>query len=594
MKKNLVRFIEKISYRKNVILIEFSRNMNLTKKDKEHSYLNFENYGFEVGRKINPFPKETKFEEIKLGFSVRFSLPSFFVPNIHENAILHLGYVSIRKIFYIESEEGYISNVCSIISLEKEIEELDLKNGNIEIIDRNTLKYSYNGENRFDKISINDFYILKQGQMYYPNSIQELNSKEFIISFLNPILNQIDKSVVLKVNKKPLTKDVYGFSIKEDVEIPISKVIPATLTLFNFLNYQNKTAHLKLRFSKPIKFFDPTDFMIKYNNNAPKFINYLGVNNDRTIIDISVSNLDIDNIDNAIFEIFTCVNIEEVNTIDDDGEIVFIESKYTSSLFKTSNIDWVLKDYNFSKSIIKFQFSHAILPKSLITNYSVFEGNKNSWNGEKLTIKTGNLNINYDSQNSNNEAKISLKDNESFGEIILKYKENFKAIVKNMTNSKPCQIYIQNNNLFLEFNELEEMDGILVFIDNIKYIPFKDIQSSNENFIFYGYSATGSYSLDNIIYIEPLNGYLDNPFKGQKLYKNYIVALNDNKTFRDYGDDLNITEINGFLRVVGRLEEGIATLKKLKVSETIIIDASKTNVTLDNVECLGSAEVKTR
>ena len=593
-----MKLIKRVSYKNNVIFIEFNEDMdiNVNEIDIEHSYLNFKNYAIEIEEKINKFPVGTKYNEVEFGFSVRFIIPSSFLKNIYDDANLHLGYVDKRKIFYIESAKGHILDICSISSIGKQIEELNLQNGVVDIIDKKTLKYLYSGENRFDNISIRDFFVLKESKSYYPSSIKKITSKEFILNFSELILNESNTSILLKLAKNPKTKDIYGFNIKGDIEIPIINLVPVKLKLFSFVNYQNKIAYFKLKFSKAITFFESNDFMIKYNNIS-KSIKALGINNDGIIIDICVENLDIYDVDNAIFEIFTAVKFEDVHTIDKEGRKVFIDETETFKMFKSFKVNWVLKDYNFSKSIISIQFNENILPKSLITDYSIFKNNIISWNGEKLTIKETMLKIEYEDQSNSQETILTLRldKNDSFGFIVIKSKDGFVITNKNkISNTKPCQIYIQNNILFLEFDEEEEMYGILVFIDTIKYYPTINIQSLSENFIFYGYYPIGYYELNNIIYIEPIEDQTENPFKGGIVQGNYIIGLKNSKKFRYYGEDLVTTEINGFLKIVGILEIGeSANLQNLKVLGTIIIDASRTNVTLDKVECLDNAEIKT-
>ena len=570
--------IKKISYRKNVILIEFNKNMNIT---GEHSYLEIQNYAIKKSNLFNLLPKGTIIQVVKNGYIIKIILPKES-NYLNDKCNLNLGYIFRNKLFYIESKYGIVDFPYNSKNIGKEIEEINLSNGVCEIIDNNTLKYIYNGKNKFFSINIEDFYIEKSNKIYYSNYFIMKSNKEIIFKFKDDIFCEKNERVWFKLNTNPKSKDIYGFFISERGYIKVIDKKMAYIESLSFSNYENNKAFLKIKFSKPLLKFYSKDFSIKYDNKIYN-IEFLNSDSKNMVIDVVVDNIIVKYFLRGIFKLFMAVKYEEVQTIDYLGKKVFIKEEISSKYFSSTNISWDLHGYDLKNSLIKITFKEEILPSSIITN-SNFDLEVKEWNSRILIIPPGKIILSY---NNKNEQVLSLSNNKEFGKIVICFTNNIYNNKKTKFNDKPVLLYIKNNNLFINFNKEETLSLDILDIANIKYYPGVNIRSLENYFIFYGYHPIGKINFtETIINLKPLESEKYNPFKGGIIKASYILNVDNENNFRTYGVYENITIIEGFVKILGNLTfNQMIFIKNLKVKGKIYIDIGNGNIELDKLEC---------
>ena len=569
--------VKKATYRENVILIEFSEYMHI--KAKENSYLNICNYLLKVGKRYFFIPKHSKIEIVEKGFVIRIILPKIYANKLFTINNIYLGYVCGNNFFYIQSLQGTIQNISTSIYLGKEIKILNIEDGIAKIIDKNTLEYIYKGENEFQNIYITDFFVKKLNKNYCPKYFNKKDNK-IIFSFEEDIFYKFINDLSFNTVKIPKSKDIYGLPIKANSSLNVKHNEPTYVRSLSFCNYKNKIGYFKICFSASLSYFLDKDFLIEYKNILYKCF-YESINNKKDTVDIKVYNLDIQDIFNAKFKLILLKNADnKIKTLDYKNEEVIIKEEIISNIFISENIDWVKVDNKLSGSIVKISFQNNVIPNSIITN-SDFNENLKLWNGDNIRIPPRALSM----ENRNNLTIISLKNNNSFGEILIEPLEYLKFIEKTTYNENICFLSLDNNEIIIKFDENEKSEVQFWAIKSIRYNPGKNIQNLNGFFIFSGFSPIKHEELNNVIYIEPLKDG-EKPFNGGVRNNSFVVKINNESKFRNYGNQNVLTTINGFLKVVGNLNPNESVvIENIKILGNIYLDIEESNINFYKIEC---------
>lgn len=556
--------LKKISYRYNVILIEFNENMD---RSGRYSFASPDNYGFEVNESIISFPNTTEVLKNVNGPSVRMKLPQSYSNYIVPNAKIHLGYATLKAVKYIKNSIGIVHNLCVPGILGSMVQDLNISNGVCKAVNDHSLEYIYNGENILYDLNIEDFYVDINGSTIKPIDAVK-NGNKIFFEFPKNTFTDHRGIGSLKVVGSPKSLDIYGFSIAGNVSVAIINDIPTKIVTASLVNQVADKIYVKLLFQSPLVNFHNGDFLASFNNILYD-IQMQSIDAARKVVTITI------NIPYAInmpLKIFTAVPIQLVQTIDIYGAKVYDVDGVYSDEFMASFPTWSSTSNNLSDDIIKLQYERDIRPESIIVDKD-FNGTFIPWDGSDLTIPVGALNIlhgaNYD--------EMKLRNNESFGNIKIYSKVGFNFITKNVSNTETCLIHKEDAAIYIFFNHGELADVSISSIDRFYYIPSEFIESKTNHFIFYGYEPKGELIiLNDTIYVSPLSGASDNPFKGGYHNFNYVLQVDDNHNYRDYGIDSSRTIIQGFIKVVGNLSAGqMIVLNNLDVRVCIILEVKK-------------------
>ena len=579
IKNNLCKdVIKKISYRRNIILLEFNENMDV---EGEHSYLIPKNYAIKKVCTMGLLPKGTKIEVIKKGYIIKIILP-LGLNYLNEKCYLNLGYIFKNNLFYIESKERIIDSPYNIKNIGKEVEELNLKNGICEIIGSHSLRYLYKGKNKFQYINIGDFYIEKDNRIYYPESFEINSNRQIIFKFKEDIFATSNEYIYLNVNHFTKSKDIYGFFIPANAFIKVNNERIVYIESLSFSNYENNLAFLKIKFSKPLLKFRAKDYCIEYNNKKYD-IEFSSIDSKKMTIDVSINNAIVEDFIGSSFKLCMAVEYEEIKTIDYLGEKVFIEREISSKYFSSINVSWDLKGHTIKNSLISIGFNEQIVSSSIITN-SNFDLEEIAWKNKILIIPPEKIILSYKGEK---EIILSLSNNKEFGNIVISFKNKIQDKKKTKFNSNSAILYLKDNNLFIKFHEEEILDFNFLDTENIKYYPGSNIKNIENYFIFYGYHPIGKFNIfQPIINLKPLENEEENPFKGGTMDASYIVNVDNKNKFRTYGIYENQTIIEGFLKIIGNLTiNEIIFIKNLKVLGKVYVNIGDGSIELDGLQC---------
>ena len=570
--------VKKVTYRENVILIEFNEYMHI--KEKQHSYLNKRNYFFKVGGASFLLSKNSKIEMAKKGFIIRIILANNFNYNMNTIDNFYLGYTCWNKFFYIQSFQNTIQNILTPIYLEKEIKILNIEDGIAEIVGDNILKYTYIGENEFYSVNLTDFYLKKLNREYYPKLIKKKDNK-FIFKFEENTFCEYITDISLNVIESPRSKDIYGLSIKKKSKVIAKDIRSTYVKSLSISNCENDRTYFKIYFSAPLSNFFDRDFLIQHDDILYRCF-FESINSEKNIVDIKVYKIKIKNILKDTFKLVLLKNISNnIKTLDYKKEEIIIKEEIISKIFISQDIEWKKINYQLSGSLIKIAFQQKINPSSIISNLN-FNQEVRHWDGRCLAIPPKALKI----EHNNNISKIILKNNRSFGEILIEYKKNMNFINKMSYNEKPCLLYSNNNEIFIKFNNNEKIKVEFIGIIRIIYNPGKNIRNLNENFIFTGFFPIKYSYLNNYIYIHPLQGSDDNPFIGGVKNCSFVIEVNNECTYRDYGNKNTTTIIKGFFKIIGELNSNQSILiNNIKVLGDIYLHVERSNIVFDGVDC---------
>lgn len=564
--------LKKISYRYNVILIEFNENMN---RSGRYSFANPDNYGFEVNESIIPFPNTTEVLTNINGPSVRMKLPQSYSSYIVPNTKVHLGYTALKTVKYIKNSIGIVHNLCVPAILGSMIPDLNISNGTCRVQNDHILEYIYSGENILYDIDIEDFYVDINGNIIKPIDLIKDENK-VLFQFPQNTFITYRGAGKLKVVSTPKSLDIYGFNIVGNVSVAIINNIPTEILTASIVNEAVDKIYLKLLFESPLINFYDGDFLASFNNKLYS-IKTQSIDVSRKVVTVSV---DIPYAVNTPLKIFTAVPIELVQTIDIYGAKVYDVDGVYSETFMASFPIWNSTNNNLSDNIIELKYERNIRPESIIVDKD-FNGTFIPWDGSDLTVPVGALNILHGSTYD----EMRLKNNESFGTIKIYSKAGFNFITKNVINTENCVIHKEDNKIYIFFSHDEKADVSMSAIDRFYYSPSEFIESETEHFIFYGYEPKGRLIfLTDTIYVLPINDANDNPFKGGYYNFNYVLQVDDNHTYRDYGIDSSQSIVQGFIKVVGNLSLGqIIRLNNLDVRVCIILDVKYGSIKINKV-----------
>lgn len=564
--------LKKISYRFNVIVIEFTEDMD---REDKYSYKNVENYGFSPNNSIIPFPTETQvITEVK-GPSVRLTLPHSYNIYIVPNEAVHLGYVYKKSIKYIKSRYGNVHNICDVPILGAMVGGLNIENGLANAISYDTVEYNYQGDNDFYKFDIKDFYAEINGMVVKPIEAQ-IHGSKIIFKFPQDTFKNYNGNGDLKTISNPNTVDIYGFPIEPNKSLHILDKVPRKISTLSLVNILGNKVYLKLLFEKPLIDFYQGDFLALFNGKLYN-IDFEDINGSRDVVKVSAFMI---NGINMPIKIFTAVNYDLVRTIDVNLQKVFDPNGVYSEKFVATTPYWYAGSNSLANNIIDIYYENDVYPESLIIDKN-FNGSYIPWDGKDLIIPIGALKINHGAVYD----ELSLNNNPNFGIVKIYSKQGFNFINNNITNDAQCLLHKDKEKVSIIFSNYERAIAFTSAIDSFYYSPSEFIESKNNYFIFYGYEPKGKKTQNDTLYIPPLQDSLDNPFTGGMSTFNYVLQVDNGHTYRRYGVEGQNTWIQGYVRVVGNLDMGQrAYLVNLNILGGIIVEIENGSITIKDVK----------
>jgi len=575
--------LKKVSYRFNVLVIEFTENII---QENEHIYKENYNYAFKINDKLIVFPTDAIIEYISYPVMISFAFTDEYSQYLSENNEICIGYSTLYEIYYAQSNSGYIPPLSCTAKLKEPIKQLSILNGTAEVMDNKTLEYIYNGDNAFFTISKDDFYIEIDNTIILPLTLVWFNKNEFVLNFPEDTFNNYNGAGCLKVNDVTLTKDIYGFNLKESESLSLGTYI----SYISVINSTNNATFIKVVFSLPLKSLSIEDFTIEYNGVTKNF-DLIFLSDDKTTIYISLyQSLGLrENIN-----LYTNLTYSQVKTLNYLGNKVYIPNNKIVVPFMINSINWNVFDNSLKSSVMSIIFNFNPDPATIITN-SKFDDTDIPWDGSNLEIPTGALII----TKLSNVDEISIKNSTSFGTLKI-YSINDSNFVTSTTfNTEPCLLTLSGNILSFAFDNNENVQAAPLSIVLFEYHPSENIKDLRGKGILTSPAVKGlliyTKNTTTTIYYPPLNDDNENPFTGETLNDNVILYLADNYDMRTYGssNSTQTTTVNGDMTIISELSDELinynnVTLQMLVITGDLYIPSiCYNNFNIDSVEVYG-------
>lgn len=570
----------KASYRKYVLLLQFNKEMLIS---GPNSALDPSNYAIISNNALKVLPSSTVIDTDN-GKDIRIMIPSDYIHYLNPNNFISIGYVDRREIKCVKSYDNYIYNVCDELPLGNEVPEFNLLDGYGILQNEDFILYTHTGENEIGEIYPLDFYAIADGSINKPYEVLKINSTDLLFKF-QPGTFASANDIYLGVHSSPQSTDIYGLPIKGDVFLKITtktKPMLKTLSLSTIDNTIGNRAYLLLLFDDRIKDFYASDFAVQYNGLTYPIVYEGNSYLDRTTFEVWV---DLETplsypLDPIV--LFTNVPYNKIKTINYENTPIKPVPGITAYVFYANNLEWILSyNDNLSSNEISFNFDTPINYGTLITN-SAFDGQFLPWNGSDIQIPAGAISF----KALGNTSIMSLNFNPSFGSITINsdpYNAR-KFVSSDTTNTEPAILKSNGSKISIVFSATESCNAYPMSIDSFSYKGNKLLMSTTENFLCYGYEPNGVLVYKDYIIVPPLTSILDNPFNGGSLNSNYLIETDNSHNYRTYGDSLNLTTINGYVRITGVLLLGQdITLQNLNILGTLYIKIGNGNINLDAV-----------
>lgn len=551
LSQNLVK---KVSYRKDILVIEFNKFM--TKYDK---------YNFLQRQGIYVYVDEKKHYLEMTGDSI----DCFMDDTV---AKFHCNYQS-NCIKYRVGKLDTVYYGSTPFVLGDEVEDFNLAiNTTAIVIDDNTLRLIYNGRNRldFNNIKLKDFVVdLGMGNLSSPSCIEYGDLGSYIFRFNDNIFEGYNSSLgKFKIIENGTSKDIYGYKIKTNVVVNIianpKETIINNFSLSSF-DAKNNIVCWTIDFSNEILRFCKDDFTILYKEKKYRieYTKYICTNS--WVIYSVIKGFDVDEYNLAA--IYTSKCIRNIRTTDEYiNRVNQIEPVYADRVI-ANKIIWTSGDPYLAATELKgseftITYSEDIEPSSIVPDVK-FNGSNFPWDGNLINISPDNMKISLDGENI-----ILCIPKTNFGEIIFS-KTNIDSI--NWQLTKPCTLMYNTitKSIVLSFNSNETM---IIDIQNkfeVMYNPNEKIRSKNNRYIFIGEKPVEVYE---VIIVEP--GI--NPFSnGGVLNSDYILKVTHAEVNRNYVGPSNTdrTMINGNVTIVGSdlISSDIINIQYLNITGYLIV-----------------------
>ena len=532
--------LENVSYRFNSIIFKFNESMYRYKDI--YSYLNPQNYAVLESDFLIPFPSETGISEISNTDSVRFTLPPYLKGILHDGVQLRTGYVDFQHIQYIKSTTGKIQDLCQSIFLSIAVPQLSISEGRLDVLDKSSLKYFYEGENQFSYVDPQDFYVPANNGKVYAVSAKLENSKTVLFTFPENTLEYtgVDLYTEIYPDKRTYSRDLYGYGITQHSHVST----PGSIQNLSVCLATNGVSTFRIMFNTPIATFNAADFRMICNDQVTTL---LSASIDSTGYVVTIRSRVPFQTYNDPVGIYTAVPIEEVKTMDINGNKIYQPKAHYTELFIATNGEVNFK-YNVLKgTTIKLTYSKDINPATLITDIH-FDGSNVPWDGNPLTVPPGCLITSqyYD---------ISLKNNPSFGTFSIVTKSNYTFINNTGANTAPCTITLENNDLTLSFDPEDPTLANSPGSDGFLYFGGETVMSMDDYFLCRS-PVIVSVRYDNPLIIEPLNSSWQNPFNGGTFNNDFLILVDTEHTYYEYGNINYETIVNGNIHFEGTMKAG--------------------------------------
>ncbi|AWK52021.1 hypothetical protein DIC82_13810 [Clostridium beijerinckii] len=542
--------LKKVSYRFNVLVIEFNENMI---QENEHSYKEYYNFAFKINDKLIVFPLDVIIKEISYADTLSFTFSDEYSQYLSDNNEVSIGYATLHEIYYVQSNSGYIHPLCNAPKLGQPATELSILNGTAEVMDYKTLKFIYNGDNAFFTVSKDDFYIEINNIKSSPLALVGFNKNGFVLSFPDNTFNNYNGEGYLKVNDVTSTKDIYGYNLKESESLSLGTYISSLSVVNSTIN----ATFLKVVFSLSLKYLFVEDFTIEYNGITEKFdLIFLSDDGNTMYLTLYKPNALLEDIN-----LYTNVNYYEVRTLNYLGNKVYIPNSKITVPFLVNSIIWntlsdSLNSDSLKSSILSITFNFKPDPSTIITN-SKFNETDSPWDGNNLEIPIGSLKFTEES----NYDEISIENNTSFGTLRIYSLKDQNFITSTTSNTKPCILTLSGNVLSFSFNIDEGVPAKPLSIELFEYYPTQNIKDLRGKEILTSHIVKGylyyTHNNEITIFYPPLDEAGENPFTGQTLDNNITLYLADNHNMRTYGssDSSLVTTINGNMTIISELSD---------------------------------------
>lgn len=360
------KFIDFCLTNDKYLYIKFTRQMVTC---GEHSIKLASNYSVQLNHTINSLTTLNNLSLDKLvsevsccgDYLVSFKLKECSPSLV--NAKLFCGYTSLTTVLYVTDTHGCIHDFSCANDILLHSNNPSITNCSAQVTSDKTLFLEDFNTIPLTKLSINDFYLMRDEKKITPYTLKFNSDTSFTIYFNSEIIKYNKETLKLFTNSKCFSEDCLGNTLIPNEHIITSNSLPTLPVSLSIFSYVDDILGVALEFTDIIRRYDSNDFYFCINGKRYNAKGRVSHNKDNIIFFFIYDVFDF-NYNSSTINI-TYKKLPIPYTLDKNLSPLVINNKISSKFFygtnavldNTINVDIGLLTINFNSFLLKSFYS---------------------------------------------------------------------------------------------------------------------------------------------------------------------------------------------------------------------------------------------